>query len=727
MNARNILARAIAVGATAVVVATGLPTASWAAGSASVISGSPVLNEGSHTAVFGTSTPYPPSPVGPDVQLVRHADSSDTIDDSSSSVDSNGHVVATFDLSNANPGAYDVNIGQANTQTWSDQCTSCFTIVAFHPTVSSVSPAALGGAALYQPFVISGQHFTKGVALSSGTGYVPCVTSTGSACGGPTVAILKHGTDTVDPDVTLTQTVDSNGNSAPTSTTPTAITMRAGVVSTAVAHVDDVLVTNTDGKTGLCAGCLTIGPRPVVSSVLTSPNNTNEIGQGATNATVVVTGTNFSTTDLLAVAFHGPSSNSGAITYKSESAPVNVGGGNQAITLTGVDTTGVTTTGAWTVTVFDSTLHTSSAAVPFPVNAPPNPNAITYGDSSKSAYGVGAQLVHLTVTDKSGAPFTAGSGTGTGFTRIVFPSGLPTGVTVGPSQSASGGAVSAVLSIAQNTPVTSKIPVALVNPDGGQAACDDSIFNGGLNPQNSCFLNIEAGPGITSVSPNTVASGSASGPITIKGTNFNTGAGNTVHVTIGPAQAPWFDSAVTPTNATTLTVPNVAVPVGTAVGNYDVTVRNDTDKGTFTAPGAFHVASLSVSGVSDPNPLNDPGDNPDTMTVNGNNFASGATVTLTKAGLPTITGTVNSVNANGHSLSATFNFTNVAPGPYDVNVTNPSNSSFPGTASCPGCLTVVASAPSISNVNPNALGGGASNVAVTVTGANIFPGATLVF
>src|SRR5581483_1830765 len=126
MRARTIFARAAAVGATAVVIATGLPTASWAAGSASVISGSPVLNEGSHTAVFGTTTPYPPSPVGPDVELVRHADSSDTIDDSSSSVDSNGHVVATFDLSNANPGSYDVNIGQANTQTWSDQCTSCF-------------------------------------------------------------------------------------------------------------------------------------------------------------------------------------------------------------------------------------------------------------------------------------------------------------------------------------------------------------------------------------------------------------------------------------------------------------------------------------------------------------------------------------------------------------------------------------------------------------------------
>ncbi len=202
-------------------------------------------------------------------------------------------------------------------------------------------------------------------------------------------------------------------------------------------------------------------------------------------------------------------------------------------------------------------------------------------------------------------------------------------------------------------------------------------------------------PTVSSVSPNT---GSTTGgtALTIKGTNFATGA----TVTFGGTAA----TNVLVTNSTTITA---TTPAGTA-GAVTVTVTVSGQSGSLTN-GFTYVVAPTVSSVS-PNSGSTAGGT--AVTITGMNFATGATVkfgttaatsvvvvdstTITAttaahaAGVVTVTVTVS-----GQSGSLTNGFTYIGP-------------------------------PTVSSVSQNT-GPVAGGTAVTITGTNFATGATVTF
>jgi trimeric autotransporter adhesin len=122
---------------------------------------------------------------------------------------------------------------------------------------------------------------------------------------------------------------------------------------------------------------------------------------------------------------------------------------------------------------------------------------------------------------------------------------------------------------------------------------------------------------------------------------------------------------------------NITISAGAATGARNVTVTNP-DAGTGTCSGCFTVntgptvTSVSPSSVAHSSTQN--------VTVNGTNFASGATVSFS-GGV-----TVNSVTFVDSS-HLTVNVTtggNSQKGTYNVTVTNPDA----GTGTCTNCFTV---------------------------------------
>jgi hypothetical protein len=731
MNTRRALARVTAVSATALAIGSGLVTTAWAG--AVAVSGTPVLNNGTHTLTLTAASTYVPGPTA-SVILHRHGSSAaqDVLTAGATVANDTHTLTASVAFTSANPGLYDLDVYNNPTMSGSpqDSCTSCVTVVGFKPVVSSVAPATLGEGTPgtgFQNFVITGQNFTKGL-------YAQC---TALPCTGPSVAVM-HGA-ALDPNVVLSQTVSSSGSPAPTAPTPTAITLRVKVTGTdATPYTDDIVVTNTDdptGKTGTCTGCLTIQPQPTISSVALTPAdfpaaalaNPAQIGQGATGQTLVITGNHFPADSVVVFSKPTGTSNSGtSVINVAHTVVADNGAAPDTITLTGVDTTGVAATGVWGVAVSSPSLHNRSAVSPLTVNPAPVATAVSFPDSSTASYGQGAQSVKVDVSVDNTAPFFAGDGitpSSTPHTLVRF-TGL-TGATIldqkaiaGPGNSPN--TVEVTLSLAEGAP-TGSFGIVAVNPEGGtSAACD----NGAVPALNTCLFAVSAGPTVTSVSPNTVAGG-FSGPLTIKGTGFHTGTNN-VKVRIGTAGSPLFVGNATASNATTITTGTVGVPAGTSPADLDVVVTNNDDKGAGTGHAFFHITNLTLDHASPAAGSNDAGEDPLPVAISGNEIAADATAKLVKTGAADIVGSSPVMSNSGGTLTATFDLRNVSPGVYDVVVTNPTGANA-GTAVCGGCFTVLANAPTISTVAPTALGGGAQNVNVTVTGTNIYPGASLVF
>ena len=711
------LARTFALVGVAGVIAAGLGTGTaLAAGTVTVPSGqATALNTQTRTITFTTSDAMLPSPAPvPTVTMTRNGSSDAAIPGTSVSVTSAGlppttQVTATFNFTMANPtdpngAGYDVEIKQGS---FDDTCTSCFHVLGSTPTVTSVSPNTLGLGGTTQPFIITGTNFANGPY-------------DGTPNAG-TVTLLLAGTQNADPAATLGPTVDGNGNPAPTAPTATTIQLRLQLAPGAGgAHDDDVVVTNTDGKKAICSACLHITPQPVISSIaLTGPGGAS-IGQNAQNQQLVITGTNFAPDSAVTIA--APAQNVGAITF-TQPALVNAAG--TQITLNGVNTTTVTSaaTGSahkWAVTVSSPTLHNASAASLLTVNPAPTASSITY-EGGGTDVGQGATSRHVTV---GGSNIVDG-------TQIVF-AGLPNTVVQHDEIVNTGAQTVAVqLDVPQNATIAS-YDVTLVNPDGGTSDLCATASSGVPPTSSACPLSVAAGPSISTISPNTVTA-PYTGQVVITGTNLH----SNVLVTIAPASgAPYLSNfAATPTGSgatKTITIPagHIAVPPTQRVSDADVTVTNVDDGGTKTATGSFHVVNLSLSGV---NPSAASNDQPLTgVAVDGANFDQDASVLLRKAGLDDIPGTGVSVAPDGTSLTADFNVKDVGPGDYQVIVTNPDDpnttTDHPGQAANPAVvLTVLANDPTTTDVSPTALGGGATQVPVTVTGTNFYPGSVLTF
>jgi titin len=624
-------------------------------------------------------------------------------------------VSATLNLQNMNIGLYDVSVLVGQTPV--DQCTDCFTVDGYAPTGLAISPSTFaagtsadgadGTNAGFNGFTISGQGFTTGA-------YTQCTGASLDACGDLSIAIVPAGGTNPDESIVLGDTKPSA-----TAATPTSIVKRINVATSAVAGSYDVIVYNTAAKSATCAGCLVIRAELDVTNIelkVDSTKRLTHIGDNAVGQTVIVTGKDLPSDAV--VSFVKPAADAGSITFTGASAPVTTTAPVQEITLTGVDTTQVAASGVtdWDLLVSSASLHAVSRAddqsESLTVSPAPGASSVSYAPfSSTGALGQGAQDVAIDITgtnlDLDGATYG---------TRAVFAS-LPSGVTLG-TQVVSGdgiGTVTVPMDIAAGTAVGG-YTFHLVNPDGGRSAtCDNSTM---VPPaSNTCLLTIAAGPQITTITPSAAARG-ASKTLTITGTGLH----SSVAVFIGPdGGANWVTNNNRTVSNGSFTV-NVAVPANAAVGNVDVVVTNVDDKGQAVAADAFTVSNLSVDSVS---PSSWTNDSIKTLTISGTNISASETsqVLLTKLGQATIPGT--SITGSG-PITASFDLRGVAPGVYDVKAINPTGTHL-GEGVCTGCFTVTAAAPTASGASPSTLGGGASNVTVTINGTNFFPGSTVTF
>ena len=215
-------------------------------------------------------------------------------------------------------------------------------------------------------------------------------------------------------------------------------------------------------------------------------------------------------------------------------------------------------------------------------------------------------------------------------------------------------------------------------------------------------------PSVVSVSPSSVTAGSAAVSLTVTGTGFV----STSKVTFNGVALP--SAFVNPTTITA-TVPSALTA---AAGSYPVAVVN-------LAPGGGVSSTVAFSVV---NPA------PALTAVNPNTAVAGsADVAVTLTGSSFMTTSV--VTFNGTAIATTYvdpaNLTATVPatllataGNYAVVVVNPA----PGGGASNGIsFSVTNAVPVLLSISPNSVSAGSSDVAVTLTGSNFSPLATIIF
>ena len=500
---------------------------------------------------------------------------------------------------------------------------SIFTVNAA-PTITGVSPASRDQGAVSQNLTVTGTDFVNGASL----------------------ATVFSGTL-----ITVNSTTYVNS---------TTLTVNVSISSSAATGTRTFTVTNGDRSTATSGSIFTVSGAPTVTAV--SPTSR---GQGATNQTLTITGTNFV---------------SGATTaFSTNGITVNSTTFNSATSLTvNVSISGSATPGTRTITVTNGDGSTATSGSIFTVNAAPTVTAV-----SPTSRGEGATAQNLTVTGtgfQSGATTTfSGTGIAVNSTTFVNATTLTVNVTI------AGGA----------TVGTSTITVT--NPDAGSAT-SGSIFT------------VNAAPTVTAVSPTSRDAGAVSQSLTVTGTGFVSGATTSFsgsNITV---------NSTTFVNATTLTV-NISISSGALVGTRAITVTNpDAGNGTsgsiFTVNGAPTVTAVSPTS-------RDAGAVNQNVTITGTNFITGATVAFSTNGI-----TVNSTTFNSAtSLSVNISIASGATvGTRTITVTNGD-----GSVVTSGSIFTVNAAPTVTAVSPSSRAQGTSNQSLTVTGTNFITGATATF
>ena len=500
---------------------------------------------------------------------------------------------------------------------------SIFTVNAA-PTITGVSPASRDQGAVSQNLTVTGTDFVNGASLAT--------VFSGSL-------------------ITVNSTTYVNS---------TTLTVNVSISSSAATGTRTFTVTNGDRSTATSGSIFTVSGAPTVTAV--SPTSR---GQGATNQTLTITGTNFV---------------SGATTaFSTNGITVNSTTFNSATSLTvNVSISGSATPGTRTITVTNGDGSTATSGSIFTVNAAPTVTAV-----SPTSRGEGATAQNLTVT-------------GTGFQSGATTTFSGTGITVNSTTFVNATTLTVNVTIAGGATVgTSTITVT--NPDAGSAT-SGSIFT------------VNAAPTVTAVSPTSRDAGAVSQSLTVTGTGFVSGATTSFsgsNITV---------NSTTFVNATTLTV-NISISSGALVGTRAITVTNpDAGNGTsgsiFTVNGAPTVTAVSPTS-------RDAGAVNQNLTITGTNFITGATVAFSTNGI-----TVNSTTFNSAtSLSVNISISSGATvGTRTITVTNGD-----GSVVTSGSIFTVNAAPTVTAVSPSSRAQGTSNQSLTVTGTNFITGATATF
>jgi hypothetical protein len=490
-----------------------------------------------------------------------------------------------------------------------------------------------------------------------------------------------------------------------------------------------------------------VAVNPTVTS--TSPSSR---GQGATNQTIAIKGTNYQSGAQASFSGSGITVDSTSFVSATEvTANISISSG--------------ATPGGRTVTVTnpDTSTGTSSGNV-FTVNAGPN---VTSTSPSSRGQGASGQTVKIIGTGfASGATASFGSGISVESTTFVSATELSAKITVEAGATTGARTVTvtnadAGVGSASAFAVNARPTVEAATPGSGDVGGTENVtvkgtgfvsgvamsFGSGVKVNSTAFesatqakvsITVEAGastgtrtitatnpdagtgflaaaftvngaPTVTSASPSSGAQGGTQN-VAVKGTNFESGASVSVSGTGVKVNSTSF------VGATELTA-NITVESGAATGARTVTITNpDTTSASlssgFTVTGKPTVTSTSPSSRGQ-------GASSQNIAVKGTNFASGASVTFSGTGI-----TVNSTSLVS-ATEVTANITiasNATTGARTVTVTNPDTTS----ASLTSGFTVNA-APTVESTSPSSRGQGATSQTITIKGKAFVSGASVAF
>ncbi len=227
-------------------------------------------------------------------------------------------------------------------------------------------------------------------------------------------------------------------------------------------------------------------------------------------------------------------------------------------------------------------------------------------------------------------------------------------------------------------------------------------------------FTINPGLAVTSISPNNGIRGETIAA-TVSGTGFVNGA----IVTLARAGEPDITAAgVAVTSATRITC-TLVLPADAAIGTWDVVVTTPDDESAALVNGfTIKMPPVTVLSITPNTGLRG---TTVPVTIGGTEFASGATVTLTKSGQSAIVGT-NVVVVSPGTITCTLELPpDAASGAWNVVVANPDGRS--GTLS--GGFTITLPPITVTAIAPNT-GIQGTTVPVTVTGTQFESGTTSV-
>ena len=233
-------------------------------------------------------------------------------------------------------------------------------------------------------------------------------------------------------------------------------------------------------------------------------------------------------------------------------------------------------------------------------------------------------------------------------------------------------------------------PITVVNPG---VAASNSVDFGVTNPP----------PTTTNLSPSSATTGDLAFTLTVNGTNFVSGATINFAGTSHPS--------TNFINSTQLTTQIAASEIASG-GLKSVTVTNPAPGGGTSTPALTFTVNNPVPVTSNISPTSaTAGDAPFTLTVNGSNFVSGATINFGATNHPSTT-FVNSSQLTTQIATSEI----LVGGTVQVTVTNPTPA---GGTSTPGLtFTINNPAPTLANISPTSKTAGDPAFTLTVNGAN---------
>jgi hypothetical protein len=241
------------------------------------------------------------------------------------------------------------------------------------------------------------------------------------------------------------------------------------------------------------------------------------------------------------------------------------------------------------------------------------------------------------------------------------------------------------------------------------------------NSSDTTPFSIVAAPTLSSASPSRLVRGTTTS-VTLTGTGMQSGV-----VASASGQSGVTFGAVTVGGGGTSGTVSVTVANNAATGPLAVTLSNP-DAGWSTQTGAITIDAFVVSDISPTSATNATSSTAVPLTVTGQGIPSGNTVlrltpTFAVTGQDPIVVNPTSISANGQQWQGNANLVGVAPGAYQAQLVNGSDS---GTLTSKTFTVVTAGAPTITTVSPSTLGQGADAL-LTLTGTNFARGATVSF